>query len=152
MNLVTSYTFPLINNHKSSLVLCAFKVSRVYGWGASVDVDASAIFSIYVSMLRYVYWVEWMWIYGSNEIDYRFLNVTFTLTRGGSKRNLFIGGANTLHYAVTDYYHALWTKWLQAEGTERTANNVLISYMPDRSDRSITTHKTQATINPQFKE
>lgn len=54
MNLVTSYTFPLINNHKSSLVLCAFRVSRVYGWGASVDVDASAIFYIYVSMLRYM--------------------------------------------------------------------------------------------------
>lgn len=45
MNLVTSYTFPLINNQRSSLVLCALRVSMVYGWGVgvSVDVDASAI-------------------------------------------------------------------------------------------------------------
>ena len=67
-----------------------------------------------------------------------------------SKRNLFIGGANIITQSPSSIVHQAQVG--DSVKKRCNQNNVLISYMPDGSDRPITTHKTQATINPRFKE
>jgi hypothetical protein len=73
------------------------------------------------------------------------------LTRGSQSVIFSLVGQISLrsHRPSGSLMHQTTTA-MQARQT--VVQNVLISYMPDGSDRPITTHKTQATINLQFKE